>query len=201
MFPLPPSGLAHRGAALLFVNNGFRPCNKMMNASGALVPSVIVEISHLNGFAYGINKVRIKITPYLVAPRISVDICDTQYLGLTGAAFSASSGGPACICGDFQLHNKATCLFIADIRTGIWALQRVKSCMNIPYHLIHRCTAQVGIAQVGTAQVGIAQVGIAQVGTAQVGIAQVGIAQVGTAQVGTAQVGIAQVGTAAALSI
>ena len=84
-----------------------------MNASGALVPSVIVEISHLNGFAYGINKVRIIIALYLAASRISVDICDTQYLGLTGAAFSASSGGPACICGDFQLHNKATCLFIA----------------------------------------------------------------------------------------
>ena len=137
MFPLPPSGLAHRGAALLFVNNGFRPCNKVMNASGALVPSVIVEISHLNGFAYGINKVRIIIALYLAASRISVDICDTQYLGLTGAAFSASSGGPACICGDFQLHNKATCLFIADIRTGIWALQRVKNCMNFFWILIY----------------------------------------------------------------
>ena len=46
----------------------------MMNASRALVPSVIVEISHLNGFAYGINKVRIIIALYLAASRISVGV-------------------------------------------------------------------------------------------------------------------------------
>ena len=168
----------------------------MMNASRALVPAVIIKIRHFNGFPYGINKVRIIIALYLAASRISVDICDTQYLGLTGAAFSASSGGPACICGDFQLHNKATCLFIADIRAGFRTLQRIEHRINIPHHLIYRCPAQVGTAQVGIAQVGIAQVGIAQVGIAQVGTAQVGTEQVGIAQVGTEQVGIAQVGTA-----
>lgn len=86
-FLLPPSGLAHRGAALLFVNNGFRPCNKMMNASRALVPAVIIKIRHFNGFPYGINKVRIIIALYLAASRISVDICDTNTLALLARHF------------------------------------------------------------------------------------------------------------------
>lgn len=127
----------------------------MMDARGALNPSVFLKVCDFDRLSDNIQEVCVMVARHLLSSRIAVDIRNADDPRFACPAFSGCRRRPLCVGRYFQLYNQPLRFFVGGIRAKLRALQRVKCSIERPYNVIYI----LGPGQVGPGQVGLGQVG------------------------------------------